>query len=195
MSAARDAILDAVLGVVAGDGLRGARMEDVAAAAGVSRQLVYYHFGSREGLLAALQERGLSALAAHVREAAATRPPEDFPVVVLEFLADNEALVRLLVTQMWGLSASDGGPATSAERLEEQLIAPAAAWVQAGDGGPAADAAATVARALLGQTFALALDPLTRGERLDLPTLTTDLRLFARAVLDAFRTASLAGRR
>jgi AcrR family transcriptional regulator len=51
----RDRLLDAAWERVAG----GLSVKDVAAAAGVSRQLVYFHYGSRAGLLAAmLRDRG-----------------------------------------------------------------------------------------------------------------------------------------
>jgi AcrR family transcriptional regulator len=54
----RDRLLDAAWERVAG----GLSVKDVAAAAGVSRQLVYFHYGSRAGLLAAmLRDRGALA--------------------------------------------------------------------------------------------------------------------------------------
>ncbi|WP_026543291.1 TetR/AcrR family transcriptional regulator [Paenarthrobacter nicotinovorans] len=68
----RDALLSAVLDVVAEKGLRGASYRSVAARAGVNHALITHHFGSMEGLLAAtmewsvqrsIQETGLSGLA------------------------------------------------------------------------------------------------------------------------------------
>ncbi len=57
MSPTRTALLDAAAqAALAGDWLR-ARMADVAAAAGVSRQTLYYEFGSKDGLAQALALR------------------------------------------------------------------------------------------------------------------------------------------
>ena len=47
-------LLDAARRLLERDGPYGARMEDIARAAGVSRQSAYLHFGSRSGLLLAL---------------------------------------------------------------------------------------------------------------------------------------------
>jgi len=52
----REAILIAVASVIARRGIRGLRVEDVAAEAGVSAPLLYYHFGSRSGLVKAALE-------------------------------------------------------------------------------------------------------------------------------------------
>jgi AcrR family transcriptional regulator len=68
----RDALLAAVLDVVAEKGLRGATYRSVASRAGVNHALVTHHFGSMEGLLAAtmewsvqrsIEETGLSGIA------------------------------------------------------------------------------------------------------------------------------------
>ncbi len=52
----REAILVAVAKVIARRGVRGLRVEDVAREAGVSAPLLYYHFGSRAGLVKAALE-------------------------------------------------------------------------------------------------------------------------------------------
>jgi AcrR family transcriptional regulator len=52
----REAILVAVSRVIARRGIRGLRIEDVAREAGVSAPLLYYHFGSRAGLVKAALE-------------------------------------------------------------------------------------------------------------------------------------------
>jgi AcrR family transcriptional regulator len=52
----REAILMAVAKVIARRGVRGLRVEDVAAEAGVSAPLLYYHFESRAGLVKAALE-------------------------------------------------------------------------------------------------------------------------------------------
>lgn len=49
----RDAILDACIAAIAARGVRGLRVNTVAADAGVSTGLLYYHFDDRDGLLSA----------------------------------------------------------------------------------------------------------------------------------------------
>ncbi|MGW4523653.1 TetR/AcrR family transcriptional regulator [Amycolatopsis sp. NPDC004378] len=53
MAGKRDSILRAAVTMVAHSGVRGLRVEEVAAAAGVSTGLIYYHFKDRAGLLRA----------------------------------------------------------------------------------------------------------------------------------------------
>src|SRR3954453_10907754 len=50
----RARVLDAAWQRVLESGPAGVSVKDIAAAAGVSRQLVYFHYGSRAGLLAAM---------------------------------------------------------------------------------------------------------------------------------------------
>jgi AcrR family transcriptional regulator len=52
----RSAILEAAARTIAQRGVRGLRVEDVAAEAGVSAPLLYYHFESRSGLIKAALE-------------------------------------------------------------------------------------------------------------------------------------------
>lgn len=53
----RGALLDAALTEFAEKGFEGARVGDIAARAGVSKQLVSYYFGGKEGLYQAIVER------------------------------------------------------------------------------------------------------------------------------------------
>jgi AcrR family transcriptional regulator len=67
----RNLILDAAITVIARTGVRGLRVEVVAAEAGVAVSLIYYYFGSRKGLVRATldhsNERAASAAPAGVR--------------------------------------------------------------------------------------------------------------------------------
>lgn len=56
-SPTRERILDAVVSVIAQDGPVGATLDAVAAAAGVSKGGLLYHFGTKEALYAGLVER------------------------------------------------------------------------------------------------------------------------------------------
>lgn len=53
----KTALLDAALAEFAGKGLAGARVDEIAARAGVNKQMISYHFGGKQGLYEALRER------------------------------------------------------------------------------------------------------------------------------------------
>ena len=57
MSPLRTALLDAAYQAAVGPGWTGARMADVARAAGTSRQTLYAEFGTKDGLASALALR------------------------------------------------------------------------------------------------------------------------------------------
>jgi AcrR family transcriptional regulator len=88
----REEILDATLTVVARDGLAAARVGDVAEVLGVSTGLVFYHFGTKDDLVAEAfahaVERDLAALAAAVEGAA---DPEERLRRVLELYGPTGA--------------------------------------------------------------------------------------------------------
>jgi AcrR family transcriptional regulator len=65
----RDSLLDAAAAMVAAGDVAGVTMESVAAAAGVSRALVYKHFANRHDLLAGLYERESGLLHEELTEA------------------------------------------------------------------------------------------------------------------------------
>ena len=100
-SATHAAILDATLTVLGRVGIAKLALEDVATEAGVSRQTVYRHFGSRDGLLSAVIVREEEALLALVDEA--TEGVDDLEHAVARGLAaalhgaeDHPLLQRLL---------------------------------------------------------------------------------------------------
>ena len=101
-SATHTAILDAALDVLARVGIAKLALEDVASTAGVSRQTVYRHFGSRDGLLSAVIVREEEALLASVDEA--TDGVQDVEVAVRVGLAaalhgaDQHPLLQRLLT-------------------------------------------------------------------------------------------------
>lgn len=72
----RDRILEAAWGLVADRGASDVTMADVARAAGVTRQLVYFHFDTRAGLLVAMA-RHRDHVSGFLERVAATRqlPP------------------------------------------------------------------------------------------------------------------------
>ena len=111
-SATHAAILDAALEVLGRVGIAKLALEEVATEAGVSRQTVYRHFGSRDGLLSAVivrEEEELLALvdeatagigdleeAVHVGLAAALRGAQEHPLLQRLLTSEPEALLPFL---------------------------------------------------------------------------------------------------
>jgi AcrR family transcriptional regulator len=121
---AREALLAKVMAAVAQDGLADRSLREIAASAGTSHRMLIYHFGSREGLLAAIvaameaqQRASLAALAGGTPRQVMTAlwrqvsSPELRPFVRLFFevfalsnraLSDqNEARPRDALTAPW----------------------------------------------------------------------------------------------
>ena len=108
----RRRVLDVAWERVLEQGPKGASVKDIAAAAGVSRQLVYFHYGSRAGLLTAMarhRDRGFGRAAAEALELAPHQGLEatlrawcDY---VPEILPVARALEAALVTGAEGGSA------------------------------------------------------------------------------------------
>ncbi|QBI21137.1 TetR/AcrR family transcriptional regulator [Egibacter rhizosphaerae] len=181
----RDAILEGALEVLQRGGLRDARMEDVAAAAGFSRQSVYYHFRSREELLSALLDRGLGDLVGEMQRAVASAPTEELVLVALRFFAANEVLCRLLVTELWGISGDPNEPREIVARLDAEVTGPMARRLEeeAAAGVITCDQPWITAQALLGQVTGVAFEPIVAGKTVDLELIEPVLRGFTRAVL------------
>src|SRR6266581_1782551 len=59
---ARRLILETAQGLIASTGPEGLRLQDIAAAAGISHSLILHHFGSREGLVRALVQEAVDEL-------------------------------------------------------------------------------------------------------------------------------------
>ena len=59
---ARRLILETAQGLIASTGPEGLRLQDIAAAAGISHSLILHHFGSREGLVRALTREAVAEL-------------------------------------------------------------------------------------------------------------------------------------
>src|SRR5208337_4368541 len=64
-AATREAILEAAERIFGDEGLEGARTDALAAAAGVNKALLYYYFGSKEGLYRAVLEGYLADFNRH----------------------------------------------------------------------------------------------------------------------------------
>ena len=127
---ARAQILDAAEGVMAkGGGPASLRLQDVAKLAGISHPTILHHFGSREGLVRALNLRALERLTT-----SAVPGPADadssIDGVKLSFEAYRDGLAQRMV---WLLQSSDQSPGRTAlfdevverfHKLREQFARP-----------------------------------------------------------------------
>jgi AcrR family transcriptional regulator len=122
----RDALLDAAYdAALAGDWAR-ARMADVAAAAGVSRQTLYNEFGAKDALAQAMAMREVERFLAGTDQAMASAHYDDPAHAVaagalytLQQAADNPLLKAALVDEAGGLLSfltTRGEPAMAAAR-------------------------------------------------------------------------------
>jgi AcrR family transcriptional regulator len=142
----RSAILDAAIGVIAQRGVRGLRVEQVAAAAGVAVSLIYYYFDNRNGLVRATLEHANERAAATLEEQSVER------LLLAEF--DDSDHVRD-TSVVWGEVLAS---AVFEPDLRDQLREASATWVEivaraVGDGQAAG-------------TIAAAVDPYASAERL-----------------------------
>jgi AcrR family transcriptional regulator len=116
----RQVILDAAVRCFAGKGVDGTSMDEIAAAAGVTKPVVYDHFASKDdlylGLLAAMRDRLLEAGEASFRQAAMPEIVTAAVSSLVDFVAENPAAARLLFNPvMTPGAASDGARRIQAE--------------------------------------------------------------------------------
>ncbi|MCR6490733.1 TetR/AcrR family transcriptional regulator [Amycolatopsis sp. OK19-0408] len=126
MAGKRDLILRAAVGMIARNGVRGLRVEDVAAEAGASTGLIYYHFKDRAGLLTATLDH-VNDRAEHYTTRAL--PESDDPRVRLEqrLLLELQDVDEVRENSLaWGeLRAS----AVFEPELRDRLAAASRLWV------------------------------------------------------------------
>ena len=126
-----EAILDAAVDVLAERGLA-APIEDIARRAGVSKQTIYNHYGSKAELVRALVERRVEAIIAPLQSAQAQSDPEaalvEFARVMLTalILPRSTAMVRLYIlgaSEMPDLArlVFEAGPKASRQHLARFL--------------------------------------------------------------------------
>jgi len=126
---ARKEILDAAQQRLAAGGPDAIRLQDIAADVGISHPTILHHFGSRNGLLVALDDRAIRALTEDVE--AMMRGPVDLSsgVDLVERLAETmnqQGLARLIAFwAMRGGSAQAPGDVNPAALVEDvsELIA------------------------------------------------------------------------
>jgi AcrR family transcriptional regulator len=114
---ARRVILDAAEASMAADGPAGIRLQDVAAAAGVSHPTILHHFGNRQGLLQALNQRTLEDLKT-VLIASMSANAGSGEAMEATFAAYRNGLAQRI---LWLLQAP-AGPGPSALPMFEEIV-------------------------------------------------------------------------
>jgi TetR/AcrR family transcriptional regulator len=122
----RAAILEAATQIFASRGFLGASMQDIADASGINKPLIYHHFGSKEGLYAAVKQ---NLVARCDRQSVgidqADERPADLRAELLRFFEtfrDNEALLRICAwSRLEGGSTSGPGEMGLMEPLRRRL--------------------------------------------------------------------------
>ncbi|MEV7186924.1 TetR/AcrR family transcriptional regulator [Kitasatospora sp. NPDC093102] len=129
MASRKTSIMEAAARVIARRGVRGLRVEELAAEAGVSTALIYYHFKDRTGILRQTLEFINDRAERYTTERAADAPPltprEELEQTLLLELQDT-AEVRENSTAWGELRAS----AVFDETLREDLARATRIWVQ-----------------------------------------------------------------
>ncbi|MGH6681951.1 MAG: TetR family transcriptional regulator [Bradyrhizobium sp.] len=97
----RRKLIDAGMDVFARYGLLGARVDMIAEQAGVNKQLIYYHFGDKDGLYSAVLEAAYRDIRASERELSLAELAPDVAIERLtkfsfDYLVANPAFVALL---------------------------------------------------------------------------------------------------
>jgi AcrR family transcriptional regulator len=126
----REQLIDVARALFAERGLEGTSVEEIAAHAGVSKPVIYEHFGGKEGLYAVVVDREVRALHDSIRAAITT--PDTNPralielgtMALLDYIDDNPNGFRILSRDSSATSA-DGSFATIlsdvASRVEDLL--------------------------------------------------------------------------
>jgi TetR/AcrR family transcriptional regulator len=111
----RAALLDAALEEFAAKGFAGARVRDIAERAGVSKDLVAYHFGGKDGLYLAVQQAWLDREEGSAASAAV--PLADLLARYLHDALADPRPVRLLAWR--GLASPDDSPPDGSPPAED----------------------------------------------------------------------------
>jgi AcrR family transcriptional regulator len=106
-NATRQKLFDASMELIGERGAASVTVDEIAAAAGVSKGTVYYNFGSKSELIAQLLRHGVDILKARLLEAADStgRDPllamEAMIGQAMDFMAEYPSFARLWVSENW----------------------------------------------------------------------------------------------
>ncbi|HKA05475.1 MAG TPA: TetR family transcriptional regulator [Acidimicrobiales bacterium] len=115
----KQALIDSALIEFATKGFRGARVNEIAARAGVNKQLISYYFGGKDGLYQAIGERWL-------REEARFAPPdmslEDMAVAYLRLDDPTRDMVRLFLREGLDNPRGDTVPDADPDAVPPEIV-------------------------------------------------------------------------
>lgn len=108
-NATRQKLFDASMELIGERGAASVTVDEIAAAAGVSKGTVYYNFGSKSELIAQLLRHGVDILKAQLLEAADSEGTDRDPLLAMEamigqamdFMAEYPSFARLWVSENW----------------------------------------------------------------------------------------------
>jgi AcrR family transcriptional regulator len=108
-NATRQKLFDASMELIGERGAASVTVDEIAAAAGVSKGTVYYNFGSKSELIAQLLRHGVDILKAQLLEAADSEGTGRDPLLAMEamigqamdFMAEYPSFARLWVSENW----------------------------------------------------------------------------------------------
>ena len=170
--------LPAAATVFAERGIDATRMEDIAAATGIPRATLYYHFGSKEDILSWLLERLLRAVSADVgavKDQPGTARERLARIIVthLRIYAENPDLCRVLLAELGRVTKI---PAL-AEAIWSGFHEPVRKLFEAGhrDGSLREVDPEPTASALFGAITMLGLHYILTGQDLDVPRVAAQL--------------------
>jgi AcrR family transcriptional regulator len=154
MTDRRSLILEAAVRVIAQSGVRGLRIEKLAAEAGISTALIYYHFGDRAGLIRSALEHINDRAARYTEQAlTSTNPRAQIEQTLLLEIQGTPSVRENSIA--WGeLRAS----AVFSDELRDQLRAATQAW--------STDLANVIRIAQDAEKVDTSIDPIDAAERL-----------------------------
>jgi TetR/AcrR family transcriptional regulator, repressor for neighboring sulfatase len=115
---ARRLILETAQALIASTGPEGLRLQDIAAAAGISHPLILHHFGSREGLVRALTRQAVAELRDNLVAAMASGEYSIEEQLDRVFDAFRDGLAQRLA---WLATAGTGGGAEGTQMIMRDI--------------------------------------------------------------------------
>jgi AcrR family transcriptional regulator len=107
-AATRQRLFDASMELIGERGAAGVTVDEIAAAAGVSKGTVYYNFGSKSDLIAQLLRHGVDILKARLQAAPGDGTGQDSLLAMeamigqaMDFMAEYPSFARLWVSENW----------------------------------------------------------------------------------------------
>jgi AcrR family transcriptional regulator len=183
---ARERILEAAIEVLKAEGYAGLTIAKVAAAAGESKPLVVYHFGSKQGLVEAsgraiaelITNEALTAVQGARTVEGVVRGVSD----AIERLLERDERLARLYFDLAAVSVVDPAVRGTITEVNDGWRAVLTQLLQGAENGPSRSAARTLAVMVIAGTQGLALEQIERG---DTPELRRARELFVRSTVAA----------